>query len=272
MKKVLQILKQGNEEWFINGWKRWADKLIILENESEYDPEITLITGAKFLDPLYQHVAKNHYPYIAINRPYLGSHKTKHRNQWRVSVNSFAPIKKNIMPHSRWEKIGLERYNWKINTINNVLIAPPNLGVPSFLGIETTAWAENISKNFPDSNIKIRYKNQQGKGKGGRYSTLWNDLDWADLVVSFSSAINVEAFWYGKKSVSLGACPTWICQGPTLDDWKDPREPTGREDWHEHIAWSQFSNDEWESGDAQEMTVFYQGWPPEVSHYSNFTM
>lgn len=270
MKKILQIFRQGNEEWFIEGWKKWSDKLIILEDEKDYNCDITLVTGAKFHDPLFQKVMKNRYPYIAINRPYLGSHLTKHRNQWRVSINSFANFKLKSVPYDRWHKINLEKNPWKVKEIRNVLIAPPVSGIPVFLDMCNENWVEDISKNFTDVNIRVRYKNKQGKGKGGRYTTLWNDLDWADLVVSFSSAITAEAFWYGKKVISFGACPTWIVQGPNLTDWKNPIEPSLRDQWHTHMGWIQFSNEEWQSGDAQEMTIFYQGWPPEVEHHLNF--
>jgi hypothetical protein len=271
MKKILQIFHKGNDDWFINGWKKWADKLIILDDESNYDPEITLVSGARFYEPFFKNVMKNKNPYIAINRPYLGSHKTKHRNQWRVSVNSFACIELKTVPHSRWNNINLEMNEWKVKNIENILIAPPTLGVTAFTGLKNTEWVGNITKNFNGANIKIRYKDQQGKGKGGRYLTLWNDLDWADLVISYSSAITAEAFWYGKKVISLGACPTWICQPPDLSNWRKSSEPVNRQAWHEHMGWIQFSNEEWESGDAQEMTMFYQGWPPDVRHYSNFT-
>jgi hypothetical protein len=271
MKKVIQMFDSKIEDWFLRGWKKWADELIILKDESEYNPEITLVTGADFRNPIFHRIMKNKHPYIAINRPYLGSHLTKHRNQWRVAVNSFANFNYKEAPYSRWENINLEKNPWKVVEIKNVLIAPPVMSIPVFLEKENKEWAESLINYFPNANIKIRYKDQQGKGKGGRYLTLWNDLDWADLVVSYSSAITAEAFWYGKKVISLGSCPTWMCQLPNLNNWNDPAEPIMRDKWHNHMGWIQFSNDEWESGEAQEMTMFYQGWPPETGHYSNFT-
>lgn len=270
MQKIIQIFQTGNEEWFINGWKKWADKLIILQDNLDYNPNITLVTGARFHEPLFQQIMKNQNPYIAINRPYLGAHTTKHRNQWRVSVNSFANFTLKETPYDRWEKINLEKHSWKVNAVKNILIAPPVLGIPAFIGVKTIDWAELIANYFSDATVKIRYKDLQGKGKGGRYLTLWDDLNWADLVVSYSSAVTSEAFWYGKKVISLGACPTWMCQPPDLTNWKDPSEPVNRDKWHTHMSWIQFSNEEWMSGDAQEMTMNYQGWAPDVPHHLNF--
>lgn len=265
MKKIIQMFSEGNEQWFLLGWKKWADKLILLNHESEYNPEITLVAGSKFYKPFFYNIMKNKNPYIAINRPYLGSHATKHRNQWRVSVNSLANFTPKKTPIDRWSNINLEMIDWKVKKIENVLIAPPIKPLPIFLNQSMESWSVSMKEQFPGANIKIRYK--EGKGKGGRYVTLWNDLDWADLVISFSSAINTEAFWYGKKTISLGICPTWMCQKPELENWQDPYEPVNRKDWHNHMGWIQFSNSEWMSGDAQEMTFFYQGWPPDTPHH-----
>lgn len=272
MKKIVQILlDKAPEEWFINGWKKWADKVILLNHESEYNPEITLVCGSRFYNPFFQKVMKNRYPYFAVNRPFLGSHLTKIRNQWRVSVNSFAASVYKNPPYDRWGKIKLEKHPWKVKEVKNILIATTFKGTDVFIGVNGHVWAKYISDFFinEDVNVKIRYKEQQGKGKGGRYLTLWEDFDWADLVISYSSAITAEAFWYGKKVISLGICPTWMCQPPDLNDWKNPLEPENREQWHNHMSWIQFSNEEWENGFAQDMTVAYQGWPPDTAHMSN---
>jgi hypothetical protein len=69
-------------------------------------------------------------------------------------------------------------------------------------------------------------------------------LDWADLVVSQSSAITCEAFWYGKKVISTEPCPTWAAGRTTLEDWANPTEPALRAAWHEHIAWCQYTRDQ----------------------------
>jgi hypothetical protein len=109
---------------------------------------------------------------------------------------------------------------------------------------------------FPGAEVRIRRK---GETPGLRWETLWNDLDWADLVVSQSSAITVEAFWYGKKVISTEPCLTWLAGKNTLEDWKNPEEPIGRDMWHEHVAWNQFTTDEWTSGQAWSLMNMYLG-------------
>lgn len=266
MEKIIQIFPSENEKWFIDGWKKWADKLILLDNIDQYKPDITLVTPMKFYNSFILKIMKNKNPYIGINRPYLGNHTVKHTDQWRVSVNSFANFNPKKTPYYRWPIAGLEYNEWKTKKVENILIAPPIKGVPIFYETTVNLWAESIANSFPGANIKIRYKKDQSKGKN-KYATLWTDFDWADLVISFMSASTVEAFWYGKKVISLGGCPTQMCQSPSLKNWQDPKEPVNRKEFHNHIAWLQFKKEEWESGEAQEMTVFYQGWPPETEHY-----
>ena len=111
-----------------------------------------------------------------------------------------------------------------------------------------------MAAQFPGAEVKIRYKI---KKSGLRWATLFEDLDWADLVVAQGSAITAEAFWYGKKVISTHPCITWAAQQNTLEDWQDPKEPELRDVWHEHLAWSQFRNEEWESGEALNLIEKY---------------
>jgi hypothetical protein len=137
-----------------------------------------------------------------------------------------------------------------------VLIAPSKVTTRVWSGQSSEAWAEAMSTQFPSAEIRIRAK--PGKASN-RYSTLWADLDWADLVVSQSSAITCEAFWYGKKVISTEPCPTWAAGRSTLEDWRNPVEPPLRSAWHEHIAWCQYTRSEWQSGAALDLLAQYLG-------------
>jgi len=195
---------------------------------------------------------------VLLNRPYLGGHKQKHLNMLRVSVNSFACTTHKEIPFSRWKTVGLEKQPWKVSNIENILIAPPVKGVKYFSGKDLDEWIDDLKDTFKDFNVKIRYKDSMKASRGARYSSLWQDFDWADIVVSCASASTAEAFWYGKKVISLGPCPTLMCNTGSLENIIDPSEPTNREQWHEHISWLQFKNEEWRNGDAQDMTAWYQ--------------
>jgi hypothetical protein len=261
MKKIVQIHKELLAlPWMVKGWKKWADKIIVVNNITEYNKELPIVAWAKPHDKIIGIALKNSYPTILMNRPYLSAHIRKQIDMFRVSVNSFACSSFKEMPYSRWDKIGVDKHPWKVTEVKNILIAPPNKGVVYFTGQKLDLWVEDLQTLFKDFNVKVRLKNSTGAGRGERYSSLWNDFDWADLVVSCASASTAEAFWYGKKVISLGPCSTLMCNTGSLENFINPSEPANRDSWHEHIGWIQFLESEWTSGNAQEMTAVYQGW------------
>jgi hypothetical protein len=268
MKKIIQLWPGDQHPEWIQGWRKWSDKLILLDNPEEANPEIPFVFGGNIVSKWVRNWLKLNRPCFVLGRPYLGGHLSKKRTSWRVAVNSFACTELKNIPYSRWHTIGLDKQPWKVKEIQNVLIAPPKKTLYFWEGILADAWSEKIKLQFPNANVKIRLKEGMG-GKGKRYVTLWDDLNWADLVISYSSAITTEAFWYGKKVISPGVCPTWVSCERDFVNWQNPIEPISRSVWHEHTSWIQFTEEEWGSGDAQEMTVQYQGWPLDVQAVDN---
>ena len=221
MKKIVQIHKELLAlPWMVKGWKKWADKIIVVNNITEYNKELPIVAWAKPHDKIIGIALKNSYPTILMNRPYLSAHIRKQIDMFRVSVNSFACSSFKEMPYSRWDKIGVDKHPWKVTEVKNILIAPPNKGVVYFTGQKLDLWVEDLQTLFKDFNVKVRLKNSTGAGRGERYSSLWNDFDWADVVVSCASASTAEAFWYGKKVISLGPCPTLMCDTGSLENYK----------------------------------------------------
>jgi hypothetical protein len=230
-------------------------KLQVVKDLSEVNDNEPMFIGGDILRSEVRDRLTFQKPTIYIHRGYLGNHLYKRRRWWRASVNGFANTKLMPVPHPRWNLLHLPKHPWKVTEIKKVLIAPSKM--TSIVWSPNIDWISNIVDKFPGAEVKIRPK---GPKPGIRWSTLWEDLDWADLVVSQASAITAEAFWYGKKVISLFPCPTWAagCES-TLDNWQDPAEPVLRNQWHEHLAWSQFTNEEWRSGEAFDLIEKYLG-------------
>jgi hypothetical protein len=263
MKKIVQIFPHEHDEAFLRGWKRWSDQLIELDSWDKINSEIPLVIPANLVDKNHREWLKLRRPSFVINRQLTGGWKEKHRSMFRVAVNSYAATKIGNISHSRYPILNIEKHPWKVRKIRNVLIAPPLKSICFWTGMTAMEWAEQIKTKLEGEGANIRIREKQRK-RWTRYTTLWEDFDWADLVVSYSSGITAEALWYGKQAISLGVCPTWVACDNTLDNWHNATEPTNRDIYHEHLAWIQFKFDEWESGVAQELTVAYQGWPTEV--------
>jgi hypothetical protein len=250
---MYQILKSDYEAtpWFSN----WSN-LTVKETPTEVDSDSPIIVGSDLLKPHVRTWLNKKQPGIYIGRGYVGNHLHKSRHWWRYSVNGWANTTLLDIPYPRWHLMKLDRHNWKVKDVKRVLIAPSKMTVPIWDPNVGYGWAEHIAAQFPGAEVKIRAKE---KTPWLRWMTLWEDLDWADLVVAQGSAITAEAFWYGKKVISLNPCTTWAAEQTTLEDWKNPKEPELRDAWHEHLAWSQFSNKEWNSGEAINMIEQYVG-------------
>lgn len=258
---IYQILEKDYTGSFFNSWPN----LKIINNTNEIDNSVPLITASDVNRSYVRDRLNKKSPTIYIGRGYLGNHLTKSRQWWRYSINSWANIKMHPIPYSRWDSLKLPKHPWKVKKVKNVLIAPSKATQRVWDPILSKPWPETMIDKFPGAEIKIRYKPAKS---GLRYQTLFDDLEWADLVVAQGSAITTEAFWYGKKVISLYPCPTWASKKFTLEDWQDPTEPENRDEWHEHIAWSQFKISEWETGEALELLESYM--PPVVNYDDNY--
>lgn len=256
-KNTFQVLThEYKDNPSIPNWIRFGYDIKFVENWQDISKNIPVICWADLLRENVRHWLNNRQPAIYCGRGYVGNHLYKKRLISRASVNGWANTVLKPIPYSRWEIMNLPKHPWKVSKIKNVLIAPSKMTCIVWTPDLKWEWATSIVDKFPGAEIKIREK--PGK-MGNRYNTLWNDLNWADLVVSQSSAITAEAFWYGKKVISTEPCITWAAERTTFDTWDDPSEPKLRDEWHEHLAWSQYTTEEWLTGHALECLTKYLG-------------
>jgi hypothetical protein len=266
MKKIQLLTSEYKGLECVNVWNNSGIETIFVDDWKTVDNTIPVLCAADLLKSHVRSWLNIGQPAIYAGRGYAGNHLYKHRLFHRASVNGWANIKLNTVPHNRWESMNLPRHSWKVKEVKNILIAPSKMTARIWTPGLDWRWAESMIEKFPGANVKIRAK----PGKAGlRYETLWQDFDWADLVISQSSAITVEAFWYGKKVISTQPCITWAAGLQALEDWQNPKEPELREAWHEHLAWSQFTVNEWHTGEAFDLIEKYLG--PITSYRSNQT-
>ena len=244
------------EHPWLTGWRNYFDHLHFVDDWRDIRPDMLVIAGSDVRSWYVRHWLNRRQPALYIGRGYVGNHTEKHRRLWRASVNGWANTQLQPVPYSRWNLMNLPRHAWKVDRVKNVLIAPSKLTTLSWSHTSPEQWAESQAAQFSGANVKIRYK---ARKPWQRWQTLWEDFDWADLVVAQSSAITCEAFWYGKKVISTEPCPTWAAGRNTYDDWQNPCEPVLRDAWHEHLAWSQYTVEEWTSGQALKLIEQYLG-------------
>lgn len=236
----ITILPDFADHPFVAGWREVTEVVVKTPDQVSSD-DIVVCSG----DLTHEHVRRwieRNQTAIYIARGYLGNHLHKQRNWWRATVNGWANLTAFKPPHSRWDLLGLPRHPIKPASDQRVLIAPSKMTTEFWTGEKPHIWAERMSREYAGHDVRIRYK--EGKS-GSRWATLFQDLAWADLVVSQSSAITVEAKWFGCQTRSTEPCPTWV--------------DLPHDEWLEHIAWSQFTNAEWASGEALKLICSYYG-------------
>ena len=245
-------------------WLPVVSDFAIHDDWSALDPAVPLMVyGNLRAKPIVDWI-EQHRPLICMNRPHIAGWSGQYDLEARrFAINGFACTKWGQRTHDRFPLLRIPRHAWKVKKIRRVLIAPPGKLLWFWRGVKAQDWADQQARFFADKKVEVRFrwKYENRKGKGGRYVDLWQDFDWADLVVSWASAITAEAFWYGKKAISLAPCPTWVCCDRDLNNWDDPREPEQRDEWHEHMAWTQFTRAEMQNGAGAAMILQYQGWP-----------
>jgi hypothetical protein len=256
LNKLMHKFQMIQQDCADNPWVKEWPNIKVVDTWEDVSADIPVITGSNLLRHDVRHWLKNSQLAIYIGRGYVGNHIHKTRQWWRYSINSWANTQLMPIPYSRWDLINLPRHLWKVKTIKNILLAPSKMTATVWGSNQNGNWTDQLIDKFPCATVKIRLK---GRKPHERWASLWDDLDWADLVITQSSAISCEAFWYGKKVISLEPCPTWAAGRTLLDDWQNPTEPVNRDQWHEHLAWSQFSNEEWASGEALSLIEKYLG-------------
>jgi hypothetical protein len=252
----------------LENWRMRFGECLGCTDWKEIKKDDIVICEANLKHDNVRHWLNNNYTAIYSARGYLGNHRFKSRQAWsqRLSLNGWANINMRTIPYSRWETLNLSKHHWKVKNVKRVLIAPSKMTSTYWSRLNAEQWANSMLDKFPGAEVKIRLKEETA---ALRWATLWEDLDWADLVVSLSSAITVEAFWYGKKVISLYPCNTWAAERTTLEDWQNPKEPELRDRWHEHLAWSQFNYDECYTGEAISLLEKYLG--PFSEYSPNYT-
>lgn len=180
---------------------------------------------------------KKKIPWVCMDNGYLGKYK-------RVVVNSTAPTTVRKGP-PRFEH-GTQLLPWRGGSGKNILILPPSPPYMKTFGCEGflnhIAHTANI---FTGRDMVVRAK--PAKGKKAR--PLQEQLDEAYAVVTWGSAIALEAIRQGIPTISLGWCPA-LPVSFKLDDLETITltEEPNRMQVFDNLTWSSFDRKELADG------------------------
>tara|TARA_E500000318_G_scaffold25242_3_gene25266 strand:+ start:5886 stop:6638 length:753 start_codon:yes stop_codon:yes gene_type:complete len=197
------------------------------------DASMTVVHGVlRGMDKVIKHSIDSSIPWMCMDNGYLGKYK-------RVILNSTAPI--TYRNGKRFEH-GTQLLPWRGGKGSSILVLPPSppymdtFNLRDFLNFI----AHNVNI-YTDKNIIVRGK--PAKGKLAR--PLQEQLDNAYCVITWGSAVCLEAMRQGIPTISLGWCPAKLAS-KTLESLETDRmsEEPDRMSVFDNLTWSSFEREE----------------------------
>lgn len=240
-----QILKSTDESrgYLLDFIKNNYDYKIVTKDT--IDNERILIFSHPIVDGFVVLKENPNLNYLYIDNGYIGNHLEKRPKYYRISYNSLQNPNIKPVPFSRINTLQFHTRTWNSHGKYNLLVCPGKTSpVWDFTNTNYDEWKSSMLEKF--DNVKIREK--QGP-RFPRFKTLWEDMADAKTVIVYHSMTAVEAMMLGKQFHVSGHSAIELYS----DKYNYNRQPV-----MEHVAWSQFSRDEFVNGTAWQLTYEYQ--------------
>jgi len=247
-----EMMGKSFSTWTVKPWK--------LMGLTEYDtiaqvPDDAILIASHYApwwSPLNEYIAEGR-PWIEIDYAYWGDKNTARR----VTYNGHHNLRINDRPFSRSHLFTTpQQQNWKNNSSNEFVLGI--LPIESLLLQRTgetlqefkIRLSEQISQYW-DGPIKWRRK----KGKE-LFNSLSRDITNAYAVVGERTMACVQACLLGTPAFTIDNSMTTLLMGG-IENLKTVSYPD-RQEWWEHISWSQFHVNEFTTTTPAELTERYQ--------------
>jgi len=189
-----------------------------------------------WIDRGNQHIEID-YGYWGINNP--------RRNTRRITYMGSHNLNMDIVPFSRLATLDPKILPWRENRGDQLLIIEPQQQtIFERTGKTLSEWKHSILEKLEgiwDGPIKWRRK--AGGKNPQRWPTFLEDLNNSHAVIGERTMACVEAVMLGVPAYTVDFSAVSLLMGTSIEKIKDPELPN-RDYWLEHIAWSQFSPDE----------------------------
>jgi hypothetical protein len=226
---------------------------ITIERPEEIQLDRYLAFSHPFDDWVFDTISRDRrINFFHLDNGYIGNHKHKTPEYYRVSYNSLQNTKvRKPVGKSRIQNLEIDDNLWKDWNQEgeyNLLVMPNNSNIFKYLGEDYSTWRTNTVRHYDSLSEKLIIREKEGKRRQ-RFQEILPMMLNAKKVITYHSMAVVEALCLGKPIEVLGQSAVQHWQGQFGFD-RDPML--------EHIAHSQFSRKEYEDGTAWEITFKYQ--------------
>jgi hypothetical protein len=164
------------------------------------------------------------------------------------------------VPYSRISTLDPKIQDWQTNRGNYLLIIEPQQDiVHERLGIYLHEWKEQmLEKIKPYWSGSVKWRRKAGGKNPGRWPSFLEDLKGCHAVIGERTMACVEAAMLGYPAFTIDYSTVSLLVGTDLGALNNFAYPD-RTEWLEHVAWSQFSPEEFTNGTAvAELVETYQ--------------
>ena len=225
-------------------------------SEEMYTNTTLPMCWAGFFKPQWLEICKKHnLRFYNLDSGYFGNKKRK--TIFRLSVNNFQNLDPIISrPSDRWEKLKIDIESFKQGS--EIVIVPPDRKIVHTLHLGSVdTWIAAVTdeiKKYTDRPIRVRHRPEP---RGDRVvNNTFKDFirNNTFCVVGFSSNALVEAAMFDIPVISLGHSATKSLYNSNICDIEKimPADKDHKQAWLNHLAYSQFSREEFLSGLAKD--------------------
>jgi hypothetical protein len=242
-----ELIDIKGADWILNPWLKCGAKTFNYVNEVPSDHTLISCHHPPWRSP-YKEWIFNGNKHIEIDYGYWGLNNPR-RNTRRVTYMNSHNLKMKKVPFSRIKTLNPKIENWKSRRGDYLLLIEPQ---PKILYERTGKTFEVWQKEFFEQlqshwDGPIKWRRKSGGKNPDRWPSYIRDLEGCHAVLGERTMACVEAVMLGYPAYTTDFSAVSLLMGTDLSAIKNPIMPD-RSNWLEHIAWSQFTPEDFANG------------------------
>lgn len=253
-----EVIENKSSNWILQPWIKSGAKMFNTVREIPEDYILISVHHPPWRSPYKEWIdaGKKHieidYGYWGVNNP--------RRNTRRVTFGGSHNIRMNKIPYSRFHTLFPKVEDWKKNRGSYLLLIEPQQDiVKERLNVDLGTWKNGLLEKLkPYWDGPVKWRRKAGGKNPGRWPSFLEDLQGCHAVVGERTMACVESVMLGYPAYTIDFSTVSLLMGTDLKKINSTEYPD-RTQWLEHVAWSQFSPEEFGKGtDVVEMVEKYQ--------------
>lgn len=238
-----QVIENKKQGWILQPWINKGARIYKTIDQVPVDSILISVHHPPWRSPYKEWIAAGR-AHIEIDYGYWGINNPR-RNTRRVTFGGSHNLNMKSVPYSRIDTLYPKIQDWQKSRGDYLLLIEPQQDiVHERLGIYLGEWKEKLLEKIkPYWSGPVKWRRKSGGKNPGRWPSFIEDLQGCHSVVGERTMACVEAVMLGYPAYTIDYSAVSLLMGSDLNKISNPIYPD-RNDWIEHIAWSQFSPEE----------------------------